>query len=194
MTMKRGLPASFFPLLVLAILAGLSFWLDRTTEVPHIKDDGNTRHDPDIVVDQLTLYRHDIDGLLKYKLTAPHLEHYPDDNSSLISNPRLLNYRPDGPVVELTGDTAIVSEEGKRIQIRDNVVLRRAAFGKRSEMTARTPELSILPDEGRAFNQHPVHITEGRNWIKGTGLQMDNQLSTFSLQSRVRGEYFRNRN
>jgi lipopolysaccharide export system protein LptC len=191
--MKHGLSVSLFPLLVLAILAGLSFWLNQATDVSLIEDDGNTRHDPDIVVDQLTLYRHDADGLLRYQLAAPHLEHYPDDSSSRIAAPRLTHYRADGPQVELQSDTAILNEEGRRILAQGNVVLTRAAFGERGILTARTPELTILPDEGRAFNQHPVHITEGRNWIKGVGIQIDNHLATFSLQSRVRGEYFRNR-
>jgi lipopolysaccharide export system protein LptC len=185
-------PSFLFPFMVLVILAGLSFWLQQATDVPLIQNDGNTRHDPDIVVDTLTLYRHDANGLLKYKLAAPRLEHYPDDDSSRIIRPHLTHYRPDGPEVVLAGDTALVSEAGKRVLVQNNVTLTRAAFGKRGAMTARTPELTFLPDEGRAFNKHPVHIVEGRSWLKGVGLQVDDNLGVFSLQSKVTGNYFRN--
>ncbi|MDR3323701.1 MAG: LPS export ABC transporter periplasmic protein LptC [Zoogloeaceae bacterium] len=185
-------PSFLFPFMVLVILAGLSFWLERATEVHLVKDDGKTRHAPDTLVEDLTLYRHDANGLLQYKLAAPLLEHYPDDDSSLIQQPRLINYRPDGPEVVLTSEEALVTEQGKHILARNNVIITRAAFDRRGEMVARTPELTILPDEGRAFNQHPVDIREGQNWLKGVGVQIDNNKGVFSLQSRVTGEMFRN--
>lgn len=185
--------STLFPLLVLSILAGLSFWLEQATEVPLVSDTGKARHDPDTLVDQLTVFRHGPDGQLKYKLVASHMEHYPDDESSLVVAPRLTSYRPDAPEVVLTGKTALVTQEGKHVLVRDEVVVTRAAFAGRAEMVARTPELTVLPEEGKAYNQHPVQITQGESWMRGTGVQVDNNLGTFSLQTNVTGEYFRKR-
>jgi hypothetical protein len=36
-------------------------------------------------------------------------------------------------------------------------------------------------------------MTQGQSWLHATGMQMDNNTATVILQSRVTGEYFRNR-
>jgi lipopolysaccharide export system protein LptC len=184
---------TFFPLFVLAILAGLSFWLRQATDVPLTADNGATRHDPDILVDNFIVHRMGPDGVLKYKLVAAHMEHYPDDDSNLIWLPHLTSYRPGAPDVFLSGKTALVTEKGARVVVRDDVVLNRPAFADRPEMTAYTPELTILPDDGRAFNQHPVLITQGESWIKGIGVEVDNNLGTVTLLSQVTGAYLKPR-
>lgn len=182
--------ASLFPLLVLGILAGLSFWLEQATEVPLLPNDGKTRHDPDTLVDQLVVHRHGPDGRLKYRLIAEHMRHYPDDESSLVLQPHLTSYRPGAPDVQLTGRQAIVTQQGQHVLIQEDVVVTRAAFADRAELVVRTPELTVLPDAGRAFNQQPVHITQGESWMRGVGVELDNEQGTFSLQSQVTGEYF----
>jgi lipopolysaccharide export system protein LptC len=178
--------------MVLVLLAGLSFWLADATDVPLAGNEKSALHEPDNFVERLVLYRHDASGRLRYELSAPYLEHFPDDDSNRITAPRLTSHRPDGPDVTLTGAVATVTEQGRRILMEGDVVVTRAAFGTRGEMVAKTPELTILPDEGRAFNQHPVRITEGRNWLKGVGVEIDHRRGVFSLKSRVTGEYFRN--
>lgn len=187
--MKPGF-ASSFPIVILVILAGLSFWLEQATEVPLIKNDGKTRHDPDTLVDQLVVHRFGPDGQLQYKLVADHMEHYPDDESSLVQAPRLTSLRPGSPDVVLTGKQALVTQQGKHVLVQENVVVTRAAYADREALVARTEELTVLPDDGKAFNAHPVHITQGESWMKGTGLELDNNQGTFSLQANVTGEYF----
>jgi lipopolysaccharide export system protein LptC len=49
------------------------------------------------------------------------------------------------------------------------------------------PDLTVQPDAGTAFTNSPVEITEDRSWVKGVGMQVDNNASTFVLQSQVTG-------
>jgi lipopolysaccharide export system protein LptC len=185
-----GAPA-LFPLLLLAILAGLAYWLEKSTEVAAPKADANLRHDPDAIAKNFTVLRYDPDGKLRYRLEADYMEHYPDDDSSRIQLPRLTNYRPQSPDITLIGKSARITEKGKHILVQEDVVLTRLAFEGRPPLIAHTPELTVLPDEGRAFNQHPVKITQGKSQIEGLGLQMDNNLGVFILQKQVRGVYVR---
>ncbi|MDR2165591.1 MAG: LPS export ABC transporter periplasmic protein LptC [Zoogloeaceae bacterium] len=175
--------------MVLCILAGLSFWLEQAAEVPLQQEPGKPRHEPDTLADTFILYRHDANGRLQYKLAAPHMEHYPDDDSTRVTRPSLIQFRPDGPQMILEGETALVTEQGKRVFVQDNVVVTRTAFGKRKAMKVETTELTILPEEGIAFNQNPVHISEGSSWMAGVGLKADNNKGIFQLQSRVRAKY-----
>lgn len=186
-------PSQLFPIVLLALLAGLSFWLQRTVEPEPPKTNGKLRHDPDAYAENFTVRRFDNNGNVKYRLTAPYLVHYPDDDSSEVKSPVLIAYRPDAPPVTLTGDHAKITARGETVFLWDNVSVTRAAAPDRLEMVARMPDLITQPEAGLAFTNSPVEITQGASWIKGVGAQLDNNTSTFVLQSQVTGLYFRPR-
>ncbi|GHT93705.1 hypothetical protein AGMMS49545_13590 [Betaproteobacteria bacterium] len=189
--LKHGSAPALFPLLLLVALAALAYWLEASTEPQPPQPDANLRHDPDATAEKFTVLRYDPGGKLRYRLVADAMEHYPDDDSSHVQNPRLTHYRPQSPDITLTGKSALVTEKGNRVLIQEDVALTRAGFAGRPELVARTSELTVLPDEGKAFNHHPVHITQGTNWMNGVGLQMDNNEGTFVLQKQARGAYVR---
>jgi len=186
-------PSQLFPIILLALLAGLSFLLQRNVEPEEPRPDSKLRHDPDAFAENFVIRRFDTEGRLKYRLTAPSLVHYPDDDSSDVKSPTLISYRPDAPSVTITSDHAKVSSRGETVFLWDNVRVTRAAAPNRQEMVARMPDLTTQPEAGLAFTNSPVEITEGQSWIKGVGAQLDNNASTFVLQSRVTGQYIRPR-
>ena len=186
-------PSQLFPVVVLLVLAGLSFWLQSTVDRGDTKNDGKFRHDPDAMAENFTVRRFDQGGQIKYRLTAPYLVHYPDDDTSEVKSPTLTSYRADGSQVVVTGDNAKVTAKGETIFLWDNVSVTRAATPDRLEMVARMPDLTAQPDAGIAFTGSPVEITQGQSWIKGTGIHIDNNNSTLVLQSQVRGQFIRPR-
>lgn len=186
-------PSQLFPVIVLLILAGLSFWLQSTVDRGETKNDGKFRHDPDATAENFTVRRFGENGQVKYRLTAPYLVHYPDDDTSEVKSPTLISYRPDGAAVTVTGDQAKVTAKGETIFLWDNVSVTRAATPGRLEMVARMPDLTAQPDAGIAFTGSPVEITQGQSWVKGVGIHIDNNNSTLVLQSQVRGQYIRPR-
>jgi lipopolysaccharide export system protein LptC len=183
--------ANLLPLLILSSLAALTYWLAESAYSPQSRADERPRHDPDASAENFVVLRFDANGDLRYRLEADETQHFPDDDSYHVRMPRLISYRPQSPMVTLSSKSAIITEQGKRVLLQEDVVLARPPFAGRPALTARTPELVVLPDEGRAFNQHLVRITQGENWLSGVGLQMDNNRATFTLQSNVRGEYLR---
>lgn len=184
--MKIG-SSQFFALLVLALLAGLSFWLKKSVEMPEATRDGKFRHDPDAIAENFEIRVFDDQGRLQQRLRAPFLQHFPDDDSSELKSPHLERYRPDAPALSIRSERARVSSKGEVIDLRDDVVARRAASAERPELVARMPDLTVRPDDGLAWTASPVEITEADSWVKGVGMQIDNNLSTFVLQSRVTG-------
>ncbi len=187
-------PSQIFPIAVLAVLAALTFWLQRTVETEEIRSNGKLRHDPDTIAENFEVRRLDQNGQVKYRLTAPYMTHFPDDDTSLLKSPKLIAYRPDAPPLTLLGDNAKVTSKGETVYLWDNVSVTRAATPERLEMVARMPDLTIQPDAGTAFSNSQVVITQGESWIKGVGAQLDNNTSTFILQSQVTGLYIRPRN
>lgn len=186
-------PSQLFPVMVLLILAGLSFWLQSTVDRGESKNDGKFRHDPDAIAENFTVRRFDQNGQVKYRLTAPYLVHFPDDDTSEVKSPVLTSYRPDSAPVVVTGDNAKVTAKGETIYLWDNVSVTRAATADRLELVARMPDLTAQPEAGIAFTGSPVEITQGQSWVKGTGIHIDNNTSTLVLQSQVKGYYIRPR-
>lgn len=176
-----------FPLLLMALLAGLSFWLERIADVPASRRDGKLRHDPDTIVENFTLSRFNSEGFLHSRLRAPHMEHYPDDESSLIRSPHFTYYRQNIPETTITGEQARVTEKGDKVYLWGNVVAKRAASAERAATVARTDDLFLLTREGTGHTDSPVEITRGQSWMKGIGMDVNNNTSVFVLRSQVTG-------
>ena len=121
-------PSQLFPIVILALLAGLTFWLQSRVAADITIHDGKLRHDPDAIAENFVARRFDQTGQLKYRLTAPYLVHYPDDDTSEITSPTLTSYRPKTPPVTVTADRAKLTAGGEIAYLRDNVRLSRAAM------------------------------------------------------------------
>lgn len=187
--MKLG-SSQLFTIALLASLAGLSFWLERIVAPAEPKPDPKLRHDPDSIAENLLVRQFDEEGRVKYRLTAPYLEHFPDDDASELKKPTITQYRPDAAPVTVSGDNARVTSKGEVVFLWDDVKVVRAATADRPEAVGRMPDLTVHPDDGIAFTQSPVEITEDKSWVKGVGMRVDNNTSTFELQSQVTGLYY----
>ena len=67
--------------MMLLLLAGLTLWLERTSQPENVVS-GKTRHDPDYIVNNFTIRRFDAQGKLFQTLSAKEMRHYPDDDST----------------------------------------------------------------------------------------------------------------
>lgn len=184
--MKSG-SGQIFAIFLLALLAGLSFWLKKAVEPPSDAPSAKTRHEPDAIAENFTIRQYDAAGRVARRLSAPYMEHFPDDDSSELKSPKLVRHKPDTPDMTLTGDRARVTSKGETVLLEDNVIATRAATAERQQLVARMPDLTVKPNDGVAYTASPVEITEGPSWMKGIGMHIDNDTSTFKLQSEVTG-------
>ena len=180
--MKRW-GSALFPLSLLLVLTGLTFWLRYATELPQTKQDGKLRHDPDYIVTDAILRKIDLTGRLKYTLSAADIRHYPDDESTDMLKPNLVHFQAKKPPVTMSAERGHISKDGEKVDLYDNVRIRRSASAQNEELTAYMPELTILPDVEKAFTKSPVLITQGKSWMKGVGMQVDNRAQTYLLES-----------
>jgi lipopolysaccharide export system protein LptC len=178
---------------LLALLAGLTFWLDKGQSVDEARTDSKQRHDPDAMADNFVMRRFDETGVVKYRLSAPHMKHFPDDDSSVLTNPTLTTYRPESPPVTILAKNAVSTSKGSTVFMWEDVSITRAATPERQEMVARMPDLTAQTEAGFAFTDSPVEITQGESWVKGVGAFLDNNTSILTLQSQVTGLYIRPR-
>lgn len=180
---------AWFPLVLLALLAALTFWLDSFVRPPGGDSGVAARHDPDYIVDGLSAVRMDPDGSVKYALSAERMVHYPDDDTTHLRRPRFVSYATAQAPVTITAREGLVSTEGENIYFHDNVVVTRAPYANRSELVMRTSYLHVVPDSHIAKTDRPVTITDAHTTVHAVGLELNSETQVLRLLSRVKGTY-----
>jgi lipopolysaccharide export system protein LptC len=177
------------PLLLVAMLVGFTFWLDRLAQPPEASGGGMKRHDPDYTVDGLSARRMNESGATAYTLSAKKMVHYPDDDTTLLTTPRLVSLGTEKAPITITSNQALVSSNGENVYFQDDVRVTRAAFGDSSEMQMRTSYLHVIPDDDIAKTDRPVTITDAATTVTASGLELNSDSRIMKLQGRVHGTY-----
>lgn len=182
--------AIVFPLVLLSLLAILTFWINHIVQLPTAKLDGSSRHDPDYIVSNFVTTQTDINGDLKYKLAAIEMRHFPDDDTTNLQRPRYTQFAIGKPYTQVEGLRGYVSGDGEEVQIVDNVKVVRQAFADKGEMTIDTDYLSILPDDDIVRTASPVVIKQApKTVIYATGMLYEKKNRTVTLLHNVRAHY-----
>lgn len=180
--------AGLFPIALVGLLAGLTFWLDRTTTSDDGSRAGQRRHDPDYIVERFQVRRFDATGALQHSLVADKMLHYPDDDSTSVIAPRLTYHHT--PPTQLAADTARLDKTGKHVDLEGNVRIVREGNGDRPQTRIATSALHIDPEAEVARTNAPVTITTGRSVINGTGLEANNKTGNAVMFGPVRGTIY----
>ncbi|MBI2223955.1 MAG: LPS export ABC transporter periplasmic protein LptC [Betaproteobacteria bacterium] len=180
---------SWFPVVLLAAVAAMTVWLDQQVQPPERSRDGKSRHDPDYIVEKLAATRFGSDGLPRYSLSARRMMHYPDDDTTHLEAPKLVNFSRSSATVTATSKTAMISSNGENAYLTDDVRLVRSAYADKSEMTMQTSYLHLIPDADIAKTDKPVRVSDARILITAVGLEFNNQTRILKLLSNVRGRY-----
>lgn len=180
--------SQFFPLLLLAVLASLTFWLNQTVQQGE-KDNGAERHDPDYIVEKLVAHRMDANGDVKHTLYAERMTHYPDDDTTHLVSPRFVSNASARAPMSITSRKARVSSGGDNIYFETDVRATRAAYADHSEMVMETSFLHVIPDEHIARTDRPVTVTDAHTVAHAIGLELNSETRTVKFLSQFKGAY-----
>jgi len=178
----------YFPLLLLAILASLTFWLDQAVQ-QGATGSGAERHDPDYIVDKIVVRRMDANGDVKHTLYAERMTHYPDDDSTHLVTPRFVSNASARAPLSITSRTARVSSGGEHIYFETDVRATRAAYANRSELVMETSYLHVTPDEHIARTDRPVTISDAHTVARAIGLELNSETRIVKFLSQFRGTF-----
>lgn len=179
--------AALLPLVLVGVLAGLTFWLDKATSGQEQAARANKRHDPDFYVEKFNVQRYDATGQLINSLVADKMTHYPDDDTTDVINPDLNIYR-DGHPMHITAKQAHMTQDGKEVTMKGNVRLLRPA-GERPALLLETETMTAYSDDQRAHSNAPVKITQGSTVIHGGGVDYNGKSLVTQLFGGVRGTF-----
>jgi lipopolysaccharide export system protein LptC len=177
-----------FPLALMLSLALLTFYLDRT-----VRDEDSPsalrRHDPDYIVSNFTTTTYDREGLPLTVLSAAKMLHFPDNDTTELEAPRMMQSKPKEPRMSLRADRGALSGDGEEVFLYDNVVLVREAEADRPEARLTTSFLHIVRDRSLVRTDREVTIVEDRRSLSGRGMEYNSESRVFTLLADVRGRF-----
>ncbi len=189
----RASLGAVLPLVIMLLLTLLTLWLDRTVELAQPQRDRPITHDADYIVQKFSLTRLGEDGQPRYTLSSVKMVHYPDDDTSHLEFPRLIQASPGKPDTQVRADRGLVSSDGREVQLFDNVELfkqgDRTAGKHEEDVRITTQYLRAIPDEDRIVTPERVVIEHGNSRLSGIGMDYDNRYRNIRLQSAVRGTF-----
>lgn len=177
-----------FPLLLVLALALLSFWLERAVREEQVHP-SLKRHDPDYVVQNFVITKYNASGGAESTLAAAKMVHYPDDDSTELLAPRMVQAKPGEPRMTLTADRGSLSQDGDEVFLYGNVLLVREGDAERPETRIRTSFLHVVGARSLVRTDREVTLTEPERSLSGRGMEYHNETRQLYLREGVRGQF-----
>lgn len=185
----NNLSSHIFPVVMLTLLASLSFGLQHYVREPETQPRTLLKHEADAIISALDIHQIDSSGHLKYRLRAPKMLHYADDDTSFLENPRLESHRTYGPATKLSANQAHINSDSSEVLLTGNVVITRPAFAKQQPLQAKMAKLTVYPDDAKAYTNSTVDIKRGSSWLTGIGLSLDHDYQRYVVHQSARVMY-----
>jgi lipopolysaccharide export system protein LptC len=182
---------TLFSLTLAAGLVALTMWLERMVQMPVGSQPNALEHDPDFIVEHFTATTLDKTGRPEYRLAARRMTHYPDDETTELEEPRLVQYREEGPPVRISAERGTVTKDGEEVRLYGNVIVLREATKARPPLQMETTYLQVFPKQDIARTPEAVVISEGASRLTGVGMDYNTRTRQLELKARVSGTFVR---
>jgi lipopolysaccharide export system protein LptC len=134
---------------IVILLAGITAWMqnDLLKEPEDTEQVMAESHDPDYYIENFTAVGMDTDGNRQYVLEAARMVHFPDDDTSLLDKPHVVQYIPDRAPTHAYSETGWVSADGDEVKMTGNVRVIRGRDSTGSGGVTTTDSLNIVLKE-----------------------------------------------
>jgi lipopolysaccharide export system protein LptC len=184
----RDLLSTYLPLLLMLLLAAMTWWLVRVTPVPSLARLADPPSQaPDYILGEVELVRYRSDGSVMARIRAREVRHYPVGDRVELDSAWLMADHAEGALLA-QADRAVLTDEGQRIRLQGDVRLSRAATESQDAFDARTSVLDIDLQSGRAWTAEPVHWTQGSLQARAAGLDYEQSGSRLQLKGPLQAE------
>ncbi len=189
------------PVILLLLLAALTWWLDHRVRLPDGQSGTAAEKDPEFYIEGFMAIRMNPDGTRRYELAGTRLTHYSDESGSqppatcsllpcsLLASPSLLYHDYERAPVKVSSNTAEVADGGNNVYFRGDVTISRPAFASNPAIGVATDYMHVMPEEEIARTDQPVTMTEGNSTARSVGLEFDNKARRIRLLSTVKATY-----
>lgn len=175
----QSLVGTYLPLLILALLAGFTWWLVKSTPLP---DEGGARrvlrHEPDYEMQGFELQRFKPDGSLTLQVRGREMRHYPDTDTLEIDGIELRALGKDGTLTVAQARQALSNADASEIRLQGDVLVRRFAQAQPDNLPAQLEIsgefLQIHPPREQMSSHLPVTLRTGQGSFSVQSFEYDN--------------------
>jgi lipopolysaccharide export system protein LptC len=122
-------------------------------------------------------------------LRAQKMTHYPQEDITLLSEPKFTAYSEGQAPLTITSRAARMSANGENIYFERDVRVVRAPSPGSSELVLETSFLQVIPDAKIARTDQPVTVRDATGVVKANGLELNSETRVLQLRGRVRGTF-----
>lgn len=183
--LRDGL-STYLPLLLMAALAGGTWWLVKHT--PHIEGPATAkaqRHEPDYTMRNFTLTRFAPDGRFAARIEGDTLRHFPDTDRLEIDGVRIESVAPDGRVTHASARSALSNADASEVQLMGGARVV-SQLGPGDEIEIDGEFLHAFVRFERLRSHLPVQVRRGGMLTHAAGLDYDHLNSELRLDGPVR--------
>jgi lipopolysaccharide export system protein LptC len=182
----------WLPLLPLIGLLGVTYWLNQQVQPGLATPDSSKRHDPDAIVESFSATNLNELGVPSFIMAAKKMLHYPDDDSTVLEEPRITMLSPGQPAIHASSKSATISSRGDEVFLHDDVQVLLEASKRQGRYKLQTDYLRIVPERNLADSDRAVTLVGTNNIVHATGMVLDNKTRILRLLSQVSSEYVPN--
>lgn len=178
-----------YPIIALTVLAGLTFWLERSTRAPDDLRRSGLSHAPDFMAENTSTRRFDKQGALRVEMAAAKVTHYPVEGRADMQTVSMRFTRPDQRV-NVRAQTGTAWETEERVDLAGQVEVERERPNFPLS-TLRTEAMQVWPRDEKMRSLSPVTLTQAQNQITATRMEADNLFGTATFTGNVHMQYQR---
>lgn len=183
--MKKPRGTWLFPFTLALIMGGISFWLDRVSQIES-EEIALNPNEPKYQINGISGERFDLQGLLAESLTATRVWQLPGQNIIHIDNPQLTLLRQGNPQYQVSAAQAQYRTDTRQVVFSDTVVLHKNAEDNRPEGILNTDSLTVDTRSQTAHTDAAVNYHYGLSQGSAVGFEYNKDHGFLNLNSRVK--------
>lgn len=178
----------WLPLAILLVLAGLSFWIERSVQLP-ANGKQAAHSDPEGIMENFDALRTDPAGNPQYRLSAKRLKHYSGSKLTEMESPRFVQLDAQAGEVSAVAREATISPNGDTVDLRGDVRVERAARTGQSLMRLRTSQLIVYPERNLLRAPAAVELQDKNLNLRAGAMEYHAERRIIKLTGRVKARY-----
>lgn len=175
----------FFPLILATVMGGISFWLDRVSQIETVPIELNP-HEPKYRINGIHGERFDSQGLLSERLSATSAWQLPTQPVVYIDNPQLMLLAHGKPLYQVSSTSAQYDTDSRQVVFLDKVLLYKSATANQAEAMLRTDKLTVDTQSQTAHTDASVDYRYGLSEGSAVGFEYNKDKGFLNLSSRIK--------
>jgi len=177
-----------------AFLALFSWWLAEYSALIETTKAKVSAKEPDYFSKGYSQWEMDETGHLKSKLKAEEMMHYAGYWATHTKKPVMEFVNENKPPWIIESETGILSNDGKKLQLKGKVVINRAKAEGIKQLIINTSNLLVNPDTSHAETKAWAELISPPNITTGTGMKVTfKEPIHLELLANVKGKYETNK-